>query len=246
MNLMADGTQRSFIVHVPPSYDGKKRVPVLFDFHGLSGNGMQQKSLSKWAQVADQNGFIAVFPNGLDNAWNAGLCCSTESDDVTFVRLMVDKLFEETCIDRKRVYASGCSNGGGMSFRLACEAADIIAGVAPVDFDCVVGSGCGQCEPDRPLSVVQFRGTNDSLVDYDGSGAFMGAEASFAKWGELNMCTDDPGTLPENTNCSVHSTCGAESETVLCTVQNGTHCGSYGSFNIAELAWNILQKHSLP
>ena len=71
--LMAAGVQRTYLVHTPPGYTGKTAVPVMFDFHGLSGNGAQQKSLSRWDKVGDSDGFIVVYPDGIDKAWNAGL-----------------------------------------------------------------------------------------------------------------------------------------------------------------------------
>lgn len=246
MTITVDGIERSFLVHAPASYDGATRVPVVFDFHGLSGNSNQQKNLSRWDDVADAESFLAVYPQGVANAWNAGLCCGDDADDVAFVRAIITTLESEACIDPKRVYASGCSNGGGMSYKLACEAADVIAGVAPVDFDCVDGAGCGDCSPTRPVTVVQFRGTNDRLVPYEGGNAFAGAQENFATWGELNICTGSPEALSERADCEAYSTCGTGAETVLCTVQNGTHCGSYTSFMIPELAWNVLKRHALP
>jgi polyhydroxybutyrate depolymerase len=161
-------------------------------------------------------------------------------DDVAFVRAIITNLTTDACIDTKRVYASGCSNGGAMSYRLACEAADVIAGVAPVDFDCVVGGRCGSCSPARPITVVQFRGTNDSAVPYSG------AMPNFTRWGQINMCTGTAGALPQNMSCQTYPMCGAEAETILCSVQNGSHCGSYNSFMIPAVAWEVLQRHPLP
>jgi polyhydroxybutyrate depolymerase len=246
--IMVGGLSRTYLVHAPPGYTGKTPVPVLFDFHGLSGTGSQQKSLSRWDKLGDSEGFITVFPDGVDNAWNAGLCCANDTsiDDVAFVRAMIGALETDACIDPKRVYASGCSNGGGMSFKLACEAADVIAAVAPVDFDCVDGSGCGTCKPSRPITEVQFRGTSDQLVAYDGSGAFLGAEKNFMLWGGLNMCTGSPAALSSNSACQTYPMCGADTETVLCTVQNGMHCGNYSSFMITQVAWGVLKDQSLP
>ncbi|XXX75243.1 hypothetical protein WMF30_47100 [Sorangium sp. So ce134] len=86
MTITVDGRERSFLVHAPASYDGVTRVPVVFDFHGLSGNSNQQKNLSRWDDVADAEGFLAVYPQGVANAWNAGLCCGDDADDVAFVR----------------------------------------------------------------------------------------------------------------------------------------------------------------
>jgi polyhydroxybutyrate depolymerase len=229
-----------FNVHVPAMYDGTTRLPVVFDFHGLGGNENQMQRLSGWAGVGDGEGFITVFPGGPDNGWNAGGCCTQTPTDVDFVRDAIEYLDAEGCIDTKRIYASGCSNGGAMSYRLACEAADVIAAVAPVDFDCVVGGRCGSCNPSRPITEIQFRGTNDSAVPYSG------AEPNFAVWGDINMCTGSPETLPENDSCQRHSMCANGVESILCTVQNGSHCGSYTSFGIANLAWGIISQYSLP
>ncbi len=89
--LTVDGNARSFLVHAPPAYDGQKRLPVVFDFHGLSGNSNQQKQLSGWAGHGDSEGFITVFPQGLGSTpgWNAGGCCNTIADDVAFVRAII-------------------------------------------------------------------------------------------------------------------------------------------------------------
>jgi polyhydroxybutyrate depolymerase len=245
--IMLDGVERSFIVHAPPSYDGSTAVPVVFDFHGLGGSGNGQMNRSRWDDVADAQGFISIYPNGIENAWNAGGCCgNTGSDDVAFVRAIIDTMANDACIDRRRVYASGCSNGGGMSYRLACEAADVIAAVAPVDFDCVLGQGCGDCAPARPITVVQFRGTADQAVSYEGAGLFGGAQANLATWGEINECTDSAVALEQNDSCEGFSACGDGAQTILCTVQDGTHCGSYGSFMIPEVAWGVLSNETLP
>jgi polyhydroxybutyrate depolymerase len=246
------GVERTFILHVPPSYDGSTRVALVFDFHGLGGSANNQLNRTGWDDVADEEGFIAVYPQGLPRAqdgnpaWNGGGCCTNGvGDDVGFVRAMVSSLQTEACIDARRVFASGCSNGGAMSYRLACEAADVIAAVAPVDFDCVVGGGCGNCSPSRPITEVQFRGTNDTAVPY--GGANSGAQANFANWGEINACMGDAAPLQQSGDgCEAFASCGAGAQTVLCTVQDGTHCGSYGSFDIARVAWDILKNHPIP
>jgi polyhydroxybutyrate depolymerase len=240
ISLTVGGNEYPMIVHAPPSYDGTTRLPVVFDFHGLGGDENQMGNLSGWKSTGDAEGFITVFPGGVDNAWNAGFCCSDTPTDVDFVRQAIATLDSEGCIDTRRVYASGCSNGGGMSFRLACEAADVIAAVAPVDFDCAVGYSCADCSPSRPITEIQFRGTNDSAVPYDG------AQPNFERWGEINGCSGSPEPLPQNSSCQRYPTCADGVETILCTVQNGSHCGSYSSFGIAELAWSVLQKYALP
>jgi polyhydroxybutyrate depolymerase len=237
---------RSFLIYAPSSYNGSP-VPLVFDFHGLSGTSSQQRSLSRWDQLANTEGFLVIYPQGVGNSWNAGGCCgdsmSQMVDDVAFVRAIVTSL--GSCIDTKRVYASGCSNGGGMSFRVGCEAADVVAGVAPVDFDCVYGTRCASCKPTRPLTIVQFRSPNDTLVDYDGNGAFSGAVNNFNTMGQINMCTGTAMDLPTNMNCDTFPMCGGGTQTILCT-SSGSHCGSYQSFMIPAVAWSVLKNHALP
>lgn len=258
-SIIVDGTAREFLVHIPPTYDGTTPMPVVIDFHPLGGSGSQWKGSTNWGAKADEAGFIVAWPSGIGNSWNVGMCCSTaraeEVDDVAFTRAIIETLAVEACIDTRRVYASGCSNGGGMAFKVACEAADVIAAVAPVDFDCVVGpnaeDACGSCAPERPISEIQFRGTNDTAVPFTGGPGpraevtFPGAENNFARWGEINQCSGSPATLPENSACRTYPSCGGEAESTLCTVQNGSHCGSYQSFGIVDIAWARLRAHAL-
>lgn len=255
------GVERTFLVHVPSSYDGRSRVPVVIDFHPLAGSPTRQMGVSGWAALGNREGFITVFPSGIGRSWNAGRCCgpaqSDGVDDVAFTHAIIASLQAEACIDPKRVYASGCSNGGGMAYKVACEAADVVAGVAPVDFDCSTGPtndpACGGCAPVRPVSEIQFRATGDQLVPYDGGPTsvvpgleFPGAEANFATWGEINACSGSPQALSDHPTCQTFPTCGGDVDTVLCTVEGGTHCGNYASFGIVEIAWKILRQASLP
>ena len=127
---------REYKVHVPPGYDPKTPTPLLFCIHGLgqsavlfcvNGTGMHEK--------ADEEGFILVMPNGYQNSWNGGVCCgaaaSDRLDDVAFFRAIFAELSDHLNIDRNRVYATGHSSGAFMSYRLACEAADLFTAIAP-------------------------------------------------------------------------------------------------------------------
>jgi polyhydroxybutyrate depolymerase len=258
-SIMVGGMARSFVRHIPPGYTGKTPVPVVIDFHPLGGTGASWKGSTKWGSVADQQGFIMIWPDGVGNSWNVGRCCSTAQsqnvDDVAFTKAIVTTLEQEACIDPKRVYATGCSNGGGMAFKVACDAADVIAAVAPVDFDCVTGASanpsCASCMPARPISELQFRGTSDTAVPYGGGSGprgtmFPGAEENFSEWKEINMCTGSAAPLADHPSCEAYGTCGGDVQTVLCTVQNGTHCGNYESFDIVDIAWSMFQKEALP
>ena len=188
---MSGGVSRTFIVHTPTGYTASSPIPVVFDFHPLGGTAAGQESASRWDTKCDSAGCIAIFPSSAatsasDNSWNVGYCCSdaehNQVDDVQFTRDMIKWLEANACVDPKRIYASGCSNGGGMSYMLACNAADVIAAVAPVDFRCVTGAapasassltptdntGC-VCTLPRPISVTSFEeGQDNSIVPYNG------------------------------------------------------------------------------
>ena len=145
---------------------GNAPLPVVFDFHPLGGTGQSQEQASGWGTKCDSVGCIAVFPNSLpsDDSWNVGYCCSDaqqqQVDDVQFTRDMLKWLEANTCVDPKHIYASGCSNGGGMSYMLACKAADVIAAVAPVDFRCVTGAQpASACRLPLPRTTRRARAT---------------------------------------------------------------------------------------
>ena len=108
-------------------------VPLVLDWHGLGSSGAGQEAISGYKALSDQEGFIIAWPDGIDQAWNIGPCCTTSRsvDDLGFARAIVDDVKKRVCIDPKRVYADGYSMGGGMSHYLACNAADIFAAVAP-------------------------------------------------------------------------------------------------------------------
>jgi polyhydroxybutyrate depolymerase len=239
------GTQRSYVLHVPTNYTGMTRVPLVLDFHGLGGTGMQQQSGSGFQQLADSEGFLIAFPNGIDNAWNIGPCCTNSRtvDDLGFAKGIVADLTSAGCIDVKRVYATGFSMGGGMSHYLGCNAPDVFAAVAPAAFDLLVPDE-QSCAPSRPISVIAYRGTSDTAVPFGGgrgSGnrvTFMGAMASFERWADLDGCTAPTTTSGE---CTYYEQCQAGVQVGLCVRQGGGH--AQGD---ANALWTFLKKFTLP
>jgi len=243
--LEVGGLQRKFIVHVPDSYTGTARVPLVLDFHALGGTGSQEQSSSGYQRVADDEGFLIAFADGIDNAWNIGPCCtnSRDVDDLGFAKAMIESIATDGCVDRKRIYSVGFSMGGGMSHFLACNAADVFAAVAPAAFDLLVPEE-QTCTPARPISVLAFRGTNDTTVPYAGGAGpsgritFLGAQGSFERWAELDGCTT---TTASEGSCTYYSECEGGTEVGLCVAEGGGHAPGD-----ANVGWEFLSRFTLP
>ncbi len=128
-SIQYNGRQRTFKVHTPPSYDGSDKTPLVLALHGGKGSADGMEYISQLSAKADQEGFIVVYPEGVkspwgDRTWNAGGCCgyamNQNIDDVGFIDALLDTLQVNLNLDNERIYASGMSNGGFMSYRSAC------------------------------------------------------------------------------------------------------------------------------
>jgi polyhydroxybutyrate depolymerase len=175
---LADGSTRTYRIHVPRSLPRDTPVPLLVALHGGFGSGAQFEANSGFDALADAHHFIVVYPDGtpirargaLANArvWNGGHCCGPAArqqvDDVGFISQLIDRISGQHDIDARRVYAAGHSNGAIMSYRLACELSDkvvaigIQAGSLEVD----------RCAPTHPVSVLHIHGTADRNIPIDG------------------------------------------------------------------------------
>jgi polyhydroxybutyrate depolymerase len=239
------GRERQYLVHVPASYVGATPVPLVLDLHGLTSSARQQASLSGWREKADQVGFIVAHPDGLDGSWNGGdLCCGSsldaQVDDEGFMRALVQRLSSEACIDPKRVYATGLSNGGAMAHLLACRAADVFAATAPVS----MGNGTEPCTPTRPISVIMTRGTQDRLVAYDG-GFFPSAAQDFEAWRDRNACAGAPE--PSEPLCETHTRCAGDVEVTSCSLDAGhVLYANSQNFSVPDVVWAAFARHTLP
>lgn len=258
-SLMHGGVQRRFLIHVPRDYDNTRPVPLVLNFHGATSNAEQQRTLfSKMDATADAKGFIVVYPEGIGSSWNAGACCgdaaSGDIDDVGFARALVAEMSKRACVDRKRVYATGFSNGGRMSYRLGCEAADVFAAIAPVagtkSFpDLNNGPGC---MPSRPLSLIDFMGSADSRI--------AAQPGQVAEWTKFNGCTDaEPKRVYMRGMhyCAAYSQCKANTSVTYCVVDGGGHCwpgstpcplgSTSGASELSanELMWEVFERSSL-
>ncbi|MFY2560039.1 alpha/beta hydrolase family esterase [Corallococcus terminator] len=242
-----DGRARTYRVHVPPGYDATKPMPTVVAFHGFGSNPEQFEAQTGLSTLADTEGFLVVYPRGLsaqeisggtanprDNSrgWNAGACCGSSQlsniDDVGFVDALLADLDTHVCVDPRRTFATGFSNGGFFSYRLACERAGRFAAVAPVSGS----SPQSGCSPSRPVPVLHIHGTADTVILYGGGNnipfgrAYPSAEDSVRSWAERDGCG---GPVVEtyrqgDSTCSAFTGCSPETATAsLCTVQGGGH-----------------------
>ncbi|HLX38536.1 MAG TPA: PHB depolymerase family esterase, partial [Candidatus Binataceae bacterium] len=171
--LAHQGRSRNYLAHIPPHAEGVA-LPVVLNFHGGGGDAEGQSEHTQMNPAADREGFIVVYPNGTGFfrnrllTWNAGTCCGyamkNKVDDVGFTFAVLDDLATRISLDRKRVYATGHSNGAMMAYRLAVDAGDRIAAIAPVAGGMVVTD----FHPSRPMPIMHFHSVDDPRALYEG------------------------------------------------------------------------------
>jgi len=253
-SVQSGSRKRTYLVHVPTKYTGTVPVPVVFDFHGYSSSAKGQMGASGFREIADREGFLAVYPEGVGASWNVNGCCGTAGseklDEIAFVRLVLDALKADACVDSKRVYATGISQGGGMAHHVACLAADVFAATAPVSSDLRTEP----CTPARPITEISFRGKADTLDAYEGGHVgppgmagytAIGAQATLTRWKDIDQCSGTPVTTDKL--CETYTTCAQGAEVSLCSIPGGDHVlyNNPQNFDVAEAAWKVFSKHSL-
>ena len=212
ISVQWDGQTRNVLIHVPQSYTGNAAVPLLLDLHGFTSSAAEERSVSGQLAQSDKRGFIAVWPDGINNAWNAyplggasDLLSNTEQalgqkpvDDVGFLRHLIAQMKIQANIDASRVFMTGISNGAYMTQRMACESADLLRAVVAV-------SGAldsPTCKPSKPITQYEIAATGDQTVPYYGwqysvlgqAGQFRNVVSAFEalqQWKGIDGCTDD-------------------------------------------------------
>ncbi len=251
--------ERTYLLHVPAGLVSGQPVPVVFVFHGLGEAANLIQQASGMNSVADANGFIAVYPNGSGpdggRSWNAGRCCGyahqNNVDDEAFVRQILADLETITKVDAQRVYASGFSNGGLLSYRLACDMADTFATVAPVAGVMLTDT----CEPSRPISIIDFHGLTDRDVPFAGGGSipdlgtpFPPVEESLYAWAKLNGCTES--SQVEKADLYTHISypnCRESTDLDLYLVTGVGHAWpSLYIIQASQMMWEFFKAHPKP
>jgi polyhydroxybutyrate depolymerase len=267
IHLLHGGIRRMALVHVPKVHIAGKAAPVVMALHGGGGGMIYQASdeLYGFISKSEQAGFIAVLPNGISDAgsgmlatWNAGNCCGkardTHVDDVGFLRALVADLSRRVDIDRNRVFATGMSNGAMMSYRLACEAPDLIRGIAAV----AGTDNTTSCTPTKPVPVLHIHARNDEMVLFNGGAGdklrgktvateFVAVPANIAKWVNLNRANATarrvlsvPGAY-----CDRHEAGAGGAAVELCVTESGGHSWPGGRKDRGETPSTAIQATDL-
>jgi polyhydroxybutyrate depolymerase len=236
--LNVNGLTRRYILHVPAA-QAKQSMPLVIVLHGGGGNASSMERYSRFSVLADREDFLVAYPDGIDHHWNDGRQeLSNSADDVSFISALIDDVARSFRVDTARVYATGISNGGMMSNRLACELSDRIAAVG-----LIASSGGAEimrtCHPAKPVGYVLIAGTADPVVPFIGGavrilggrsrGEVIGADKTTQFWAKANGCGNDPQdrTLPDvahdGTIVRVREYRGCTRPTLLYSIEGGGH-----------------------
>ena len=261
-SIVHDDLVRDYIVHIPSSYDNKVPIPLVLCFHGYGGTA-SGISYTNFNDVSDTANFIVVYPQGTllkrKSHWNVGgWTLDSKIDDVGFISSLLDSLSERYNINQSRIYSTGMSNGGYMSFLLACQLSDRIAAIASV-----TGSMTPQtynlCNPQRPIPVLQIHGTNDQKVPYKGNRKWsLSINKVLEYWINHNNCDITPVEMSfpdiNNSNESnVHRLSWLNGDNSVITdhiiVNRGGHdwFGVWGNMDINSTAeiWKFFSQYDI-
>ena len=259
-----NGQMREYFLYLPDSLD--LNAPLVFVLHGYGGTANSIYDYSKMNDVADEHGFAVCYPQGSsdqnnNNFWNVGYAFHDNQnvDDVGFLSSLADYLQTEFNLSTENTFSTGMSNGGDMSYMLACQAHDSFKAVAPVA-GCMMEWIYESCDS-VPVPVLEIHGTNDTVTlwegdieNNDGWGAYLSTFDGINHWVETNNCIDTQDINLPNTDLSDGSyiikhryfECSANSEVWLYEVVNGEHDwpGSWGNMDIesSEEIWNFFNQ----
>ncbi|GAA2092354.1 PHB depolymerase family esterase [Streptomyces albiaxialis] len=244
-DLTWKGKKRTYRVHAPPGYKPADALPLVIALHSFPGTGKEMSQLSGLDAKADKEKFLAVYPDGQSGGFNAFVCCGNE-DDVGFVRQLVKEFTGDWGADRDRVYATGISNGGDLTLKLAVELPDTFAAVAPVS-----GGFIGEAPkdpsyaPKSPVSLITFLGGTDRYY-----GQFRNGMKT---WHSRLECTPAPKHRLPKGNSVTTADCADRSATAVYTLPAMGHAwpGARGAdladpqagLRATDLLWKFFEKH---
>lgn len=201
--ITVDGIERDYIIHVPETLNTGVSASLVFVLHGGGGTAKGMNKLTGFNKVSDKYGFIVCYPQGMDKHWNDGRDVNishingVEINDVKFIAFLIDTLLSKYNIDSERVYVTGISNGGMMSFRLGCELNSRIAAIAPVAIS-MSEYLYNSCSPGKSVPLLYIFGDDDPLVPYEGGsirfnrGEVVSVKITLEFWIKNNKCGETP------------------------------------------------------
>ena len=233
-DLESKGQIRQYLLHVPATYKPEMPSALVLMFHGAGIGAERFVDYSRFSKVADREGFLVVYPEGLREVWNP----SPGSQDVQFVRDLIEHLQRRCSVDSNRIYASGHSNGAGMVDRLACELADQIAAIGAISG---AYQSSGECSPSRPIPVFAIHGTADNIIPYKGIPEWASV------WAVRNGCDPDPADIPHNVLIGEENwvNCRKGADVILYTIQDMGHDWTHDLIDMGQAIWDFFESHPL-
>jgi len=258
-----NGLVRSYILHKPENF--AENSPLIFVLHGFTSSASTIMSYSQMNKIADENGFMVCYPQGTalstgQTHWNANLEMSS-IDDIGFLSQLVSKIQTSFKTNPNNTFVSGMSNGGFMSYTLACNKSNIFKAIASVT-GTMSGKDWLTCDPSNKIPIMQISGTDDETVPWDGTMSTSygwGGAPHIIKvmdyWANLNGCTSNEKIDFPDINTSDKSTVSLtkqkgspnNNEVWLYTVTGGGHDwpGSFGNKDISasQEIWKFFKQH---
>ena len=236
-NINVNGTNRDMLVYAPKNIE--KNRPLIIQMHGYNQDAAYQKNAAKWEPVADTGRFVVVFPNGQNKAWDTG-----GDKDLNFIKAIINEMNTKYGIDKKRVYVSGFSMGGMMSYVVANKMSDQIAAIAPVS------GGGAPSTAKRAMPIMHTHGTTDDVVNYNST------VNTLKSWVPFNKCSSNSEKIkpyPKTKSGSaasleIWSGCSDGVEIRLLTIDGKGHWYSMDeavSVNTSVEIWNFVKRYSL-
>ncbi len=256
--LLNQGQQRTYYLHTPTHLT--EPMPLVVALHGSGMQGKEMAEKTALSQLADRQGFVVVYPDGLKQKWNVS--GQAPEDNVAFVHALINHVQQIRSIDPQRIYVVGLSNGGILAQKLACEAPDQIAAIATVAASLPLQFS-SHCQTQKPVSLLMINGTADSVVPWQGGASptvKVGRNLSIPPipivvnfWQQHNACptapkVEQPSDLVEITD---YQPCQAASEVMFVALKGAGHVwtgGGYGQSaygDTTQRVWQFFQRHAL-
>ncbi len=249
-----DGLERQYLIYIPNSYNGQSKLPLMINFHGFGGEVNDHLAYTDMRSLADSENFILIYPQGSElggySHWNAALNGGDNKstvDDLGFVEALIN--LHSDIVNLKRVYAVGYSNGGMMSYALACYKSNLIAAIGSVSGSMLQTD----CTPSHSIPLIKLHGTSDSVISYDGNSYYSSVESILGFWINFNKTSTSPvfETVDDNgTTIQKHLYDGGTNESSIehYKILNGSHVWfdiNFEGNNTNELIWNFVSKYDI-